>query len=62
MLCSIGWVFHGVPFDGLEIEERNLSVSRNGRLSGYIYSLGEAPSNNYYGLFGSFEREESRGE
>ena len=47
MLCSIGWVFHGVPFDGLEIEERKLSVSRNGRLSGYIYSLGEAPSNNY---------------
>ena len=44
MLCSIGWVFHGVLFDGLEMEERKLSVSMNGRLSGYIYSLGEVPS------------------
>ena len=44
VLCSIGWVFHGVLFDGLEMEERKLSVSMNGRLSGYIYSLGEVPS------------------
>ena len=44
VLCSIGWVFHGVLFDGLEMEERKLSVSMNGRRSGYIYSLGEVPS------------------
>ena len=37
MLCPIGWVSHGVLFDGLEMEERKLSVSRNGWLSGYIY-------------------------
>ena len=37
MLCPIGWVSHGVLFDGLEMEERKLSVSRNGGLSGYIY-------------------------
>ena len=35
-------------FDGLEMEKRKLSVSTNGRLSGYIYSL------NCLGIFSAF--------
>ena len=43
-LCCVRLVGFSMEFlfDGLEIEERELSVWRNGRLSGYIYSLGEA--------------------